>query len=76
MKLFSADSFLDIAVTSLQAVDIAEKADRVMSTNSFVLYGRYENGNYYDFSTIQKPEHTHAILGYAPKALRNKTTGI
>lgn len=70
MKLFDPDSFLDVAITAVQAKEIAQVGDSVLRKSSFVLYGTYENGEYKNFTSNQKPGDTHCLLAMAPKRLK------
>lgn len=69
MKLFDSQSFMDIVVTQIQAKDVAQRADDIFKVNSFVLYGRYEDRQYLNFTSHQKAGDTHKLLGTAPKAM-------
>lgn len=70
MKVFNPSSFLNVTVTALQAEDVASIADRELNKASFVMYGNYQNGKYYNFSSERKKGDTHKILAYLPNTLQ------
>ena len=70
MKIFDIDSFLNVAITALQAEEIAFIADSVLQKNSFVLYGRYKDGKYFNYSSVQDSTDTHVLFAFAPKKLK------
>lgn len=74
MKVFDYHCFLPVSVTAIQAQDIAKVADSVLNKASFVLYGRYLNGEYIDFSGEQKPGDTHVLLAYGPSRMPSKSS--
>lgn len=71
MKVFNPSSFLNVTVTAIQARDVATVADRELNKASFVMYGNYQNGRYYNFSSERKPNDTHKLLAYLPNTLQN-----
>lgn len=71
MKVFNPSAFLNVTVTALQAEDCAFIADRELEKASFVMYGNFQDGQYYNFSSERKEKDTHKILAYLPNTLRN-----
>ena len=66
MKAFNPAAFLNVTVTAIQAEDVARVADRELDRASFVMYGNYQNGQYYNFSSERKKGDTHKLLAYLP----------
>lgn len=69
LRIFDSANFMATAVTAHHAHEIATIADAALKRATFVLYGRYENETYKDFTSYQKKRDTHVILGLAPKRL-------
>lgn len=69
MKVFDFRVFLGRCIDAVQARWMAEIADKTLEKQSFVLYGRFVNGEYVDFSSVKKPGDTHCILCYAQKQM-------
>lgn len=72
MKVFNPSAFLNVTVTAIQANDVAMVADRELNQASFVLYGNFQNGKYYNFSSERKDGDTHKLLAYLPNTLRKQ----
>lgn len=70
MKLFDPDLYLNHVITADQAREISDISDDILCKASFVLYGRYVNRKYVNFTCEQKVGDTHVVLSYFPKQMK------
>lgn len=69
MKVFDPDAYQNVAVDYIQCQQISQVSDEVLKKSSWVMYGKYQNKRYFDFSSDQKKGDTHIALFFTSKKL-------